>query len=571
MDRREIAQKAFVLSLVFTAALSANVAHGSPHYSAPITTHPTRAYCSDVEPVFNSTCVSDRWFFGENREDVVPDSEALKYISGSDSTLSVQVPLIIDLNRPAPYYHPLSGSTFFYTGDTAPSTTNPPSLIDCDAPAAGGKPDWYFCNDSILVSHNKDFVPLSPLPSFNDTTPQNGVDTRIVLDHPTEGSTQLGFKPLLIPGVNLEGWSTLPLCVADRPLAFPPVIQWGPGCMGDFAAPSGAVTVVRMGEDGHPYPEIILWFTSGALFENKTSSWMACSTDGIDFSPCHDGQIKDDGYSIYPFSTKMRATVLGATRPGKFVMVQPVLVEGADITDACTPLAFISSPLCALPQQNGAYRDTILLFGTSTPYRDSPVYLAEMDPDSFQVRYYKGLVGGKATWSSSETDAVAVLPGYFGEISVKLVQGSSEPSDFYFVMLSKNRCDYFDQATPDPIDGSVDQTTIDDPTKTDPRLYFQYARFTFPNQWSGQFKTSGDGYSPYIVDAYTTVASGKLNIYHSASGWRGELHNGAPLDPFRYGAFTRKLRLANASNTPVDVLWPPTANTGSTVCSYYFN
>jgi len=374
--------------------------------------------------------------------------------------------------------------SFVYLGDSA------------GRPASGGCGTAHplaTCNDAVLV--------VDP----SDLDPADGVTAEVaVVELP--GGRPEGFLPLVIPGIN--GADPLRRCrIIERARGAP--------CLGPFNVPTGA-TAVRLpaallpGADAGAAgdADAVLLFYGTAITRRERASWLAISADGFRFAKLREG----------PFSRE------------KFIQVAPVPLRAAQRAAVCA--AEPSSPLCegAL----GLRGDAVLLFGTGETYREGRLYLGVIRLDDLAVRYYRLDPGtGRETWVEDEGGATPIIDDdrpaqeRFGELAVTLVGAEACPAE------ERGRC-------ADTLVLLANQNGL---------VRYRTAPLASPGRgWSASRRTSGRGYGPYVLDAFTRVAPGaggalELVLYHLVSAWNGR----APDAPDRapYGVFTRRLRLVD--------------------------
>jgi hypothetical protein len=355
------------------------------------------------------------------------------------------------------------------------------------------------CNDAILV--------VDPA----DRDPEDGVAADVAaVEYP--GGRLEGFLPLVIPGIN-----------GADPLRRCPIVERSKGrpCLGPFNVPTGAAAV-RLRADLLPGAgagaagdtDAVLLFYGTAITRSERASWLAISTDGFHFAKLRAG----------PFSRE------------KFIQVAPVPLRAAEIEAVCA--AEPTGPLCDAAL--GPRGDAVLLFGAGETYREGRLYLGVVRLDDLAVRYYRlDPKNGRETWVGDERGATPIVEDdrpaleRFGELAVARVgpeacpAGERERCADTLVLLSNQN-------------GLVRYRTAP--------LAFPGARAGAPGRrsWSASRPTSGRGYGPYVLDAFTKVSPGsggalELVLYHLVSAWNGR-EPGAP-DRAPYGVFTRRLEL----------------------------
>ncbi|MCP4679997.1 MAG: DUF4185 domain-containing protein [Deltaproteobacteria bacterium] len=437
-----------------------------------------------------------------------------------------------------------------------------------------------------------------------DTNPFDGIDSKTYLaryQYPGELDAVYQYVPQVVPGVNKKNTNALDVC-RNTDIA-------GKMCYGGFAGPIGAVAF-----EHDEKPKIIMAFTSAALLPFKASSWLSCSEDGVNFEGCAGSPTYDED-KLFQFSTKAtwRREFLIFKNEGKFVLPHLMHIQNEVLNRICGNGS--TSPICDIKSLWGGDTDEkelIMIFGTGMPYRDSHVYLAAMLFDHgtgalTSVKYWSKNNNGVISWRDNEVGATALIEGKFGELSVRLIEdGSEEETEAAFMILSKNkqddfwkinsaksriekcfqcrdieggapatveqkkfcealladtevtRCDELFTQFPgggiEEMASCANQKEKDYFWQIDPMIYFQWADFDSPYDWSNQYKTAGDGYSPFVIDEYTKVQGQTLELYHAICSWRGErVRLGLGID---YGAFTRPLALMNFDGTELAMPWP---------------
>ena len=183
----------------------------------------------------------------------------------------------------------------------------------------------------------------------------------------------------------------------------------------------------------------------------------------------------------------------------------------------------------------------VYIFGLGV-YRGSDVYLSVVGTADFEsgqgTRYFTGLVNGQPAWSTSEADAVPVVPDnplnvpnytpgignvsviYSNELRLWLMtydsgRSSRETQGFYFTYASEpwgpwQRPQLMFNATRDGALG----TFIHDP-RISPS-----DRLTGPTIGPNDpVTTPGGPYAPYMIERFTRVAGRTLSIYYTLSTW----------------------------------------------------
>jgi hypothetical protein len=380
--------------------------------------------------------------------------------------------------------------TFVYLGDSA----GLPAVDGC-----GTAHPRATCNDAILVADPE------------DRDPEDGVTASVAAQEGPYGRIQ-GFLPLVIPGVN--GADPLPACpVAPRTDAAP--------CLGPFNVPTGAAAVRLRAAlvPGAPAEaagdvDAVLLIYGTATTRAERASWLAVSADGFRFARLLERPLSRD----------------------RFIQVAPVPLRAAEIASICA--ATPASPLCdrALDLRG----DAVLLFGAGETYRAGRLYLGVLRLDDLAVRYYRLDPGsGREIWVEDERDATPIveddLPALerFGELSVARVDADACPAE------ARDRC-------ADALVLLSNQNGL---------VRYRTARLAFPGAragsiagrgWSASRPTSGRGYGPYVIEAFTRVVAGtggalELVLYHAISSWNGREIDAPDRAP--YGVFTRRLEL----------------------------
>jgi hypothetical protein len=508
-------------------------------------------------------CEDDLWFAGRNRriaseDDYGSDDENINvaaggfyswvtpelgsYLRGTDLGVSVQLG---------------NGNVYFYMGDTSDAS----AMFDFDPDAEvrfWGTPSTqdclddgrFACDDPILVS-------AATSTAHYDVAPEDGIDAQLY-EQWFIGDSDLsdpvlttGFKPVLIPGVNM----------AESEAGIPPLPYCGslpvPPCLGNFTTPVGAASVAINFEfeDGfiQNIPIIALWYSTATALSSTAgrsygTSYLAFSLDGVNFG----------GLPGVPLSEPY-----GMFSQEKFLNVSPVTVTSTELFAMCADPATDDSILCDLPHLANplAMSDNVMLvYGAGQRYRCSPLYLAVVSFPHMIVAYYHRNSVGDVSWVTSEGSATPVSPlvesdydahcaytgtapnlkwayadtSYpddrkfaFGELSVALVRGAT-PATSYLVMLSNH--------------------------EGEASVQYRAASLVEPDVWTDPEATTARGYGPYIVAPYTRVdsATNDLIMYHFISAWNGytegPIGNGEP-----YGVYSRQVVLEDGSLPD----WPP--------------
>jgi hypothetical protein len=183
----------------------------------------------------------------------------------------------------------------------------------------------------------------------------------------------------------------------------------------------------------------------------------------------------------------------------------------------------------------------VYIFGLGI-YRGSDVYLSVVSVANFEsgqgTRYFTGLVNGQPTWSTSEADAVPVVPDnplnipnhtpgignvsviYSNELGLWLmtydsISSSRETRGFYFTSASEpwgpwRRPQLMFHATRDGASGTFIH---------DPRI-LPSDRLTGPTIGPNDpVTTPGGPYAPYMIERFTRVTGHTLSIYYTLSTW----------------------------------------------------
>jgi hypothetical protein len=314
----------------------------------------------------------------------------------------------------------------------------------------------------------------------------------------------------VIPGIN--GADPLPACpIAQR--------RGGAPCLGPFNVPTGAAAVrlraaLLPGAEAGAAGDIdaVLLFYGTAITRPEKRSWLAVSTDGFHFSKLFDSPFSND----------------------RFIQVAPVPLAAEEIAALCAVSP--DSPLCdrEFDLRGGA----VLLFGDGEwTYRGGRLYLAVLRLEDLAVRYYRRHPGtGSESWVEGEGAATPIIEDElgeferFGELAVALVRREACPPEV------RDRC----------------ADTLVLLANQDGLVRYRTAPLASPGHgWSASYPTSGRGYGPYVLDAFTRVAPAaggglELVLYHLLSAWNGR-PAGAP-DRAPYGVFTRRLELLDETS-----------------------
>jgi hypothetical protein len=180
------------------------------------------------------------------------------------------------------------------------------------------------------------------------------------------------------------------------------------------------------------------------------------------------------------------------------------------------------------------YGSDVAMFGLGA-YRASNLYLAMVPQATFATgqgtRYFAGLVNGQPTWSSSESDAKAIVandPPTAGNVSVNFCEklrlwlmtydgkGTSlATSGVHFAYAPEP---WGPWSTPQLIfsprrDGAMGNFIHDPSIVPSDRLNGPTIGDNDPD------KTPGAVYAPYMIERFTRVTGSRLSIYYTVSTW----------------------------------------------------
>lgn len=508
-------------------------------------------------------CADERWLLGQNYDKYITFPLYMEKAEGNRWTVPVPTGNIegTDLGISVT----LGEKIYFYFGDTWGCG----SLNDCISQDLVGaeayslptssepvpystSPTLYLqnpanCNGDLNCMHGRSSVICNDAVTYASRPDSNNVDqnwsgaladlfltmpqTRLVddcADYDLE--TCLGYTPLVIEGVNKR--------LAEPPSPSDLLTQIRQE-FGVFNTPTGAGKMMIDGVE-----TIVLWYASAGALSGVPAdvehSWLACSTDGTNFSRC-------PGFEHDYFSDETVA---------KFLNVAPIRLSGEEIDTLCNSTPS-SSTMCSLRRALGeetAGIDGLLLFGSGAPYRCSGLYLGFMyqPPQTpgadLEVLYFDG---SDEPWKTTQADAIPILAppeacesvvarpfvAYwnpskpttaFGELSVeKITVGATT----YLVMLSNHNsfANVLDEGAESCLENgalhNVDNCLMDTP------IQMRMTRLGEPETWRGPKSTASDGYGPYFIRDYSRFISSDdpindplnvtLKMAHVLSSWKG--------------------------------------------------